>query len=176
MWMSQGVGAIPRSSTMSSTWGSMDETNGRSHPPTKRYPSAEAGQRSGSRRRADYAAAQSDSEGARQRKVAVKTNNSVTSRKRSRNGLRDMGAETTERGFDDSAWIHRDKLAQIEIQEMEEAGNPRASFTPIYECRARRTDESIAVAHGAVEKQGACRSGAQWSGGLRSSTHFHHPS
>lgn len=45
---------------------------------------------------------------------------SQASRKRSKNTLRDNAK--TEGRMDDSAWIHRDKLAQIEIREMQEAG------------------------------------------------------
>lgn len=77
----------------------------------------------------------SDSETAKQRRTSVRASNSTAVRKRSRNTLRDTknlpqsaaaaqkgkagGAYTTE---DNSPWVHRDKLAQIEIQEMEEAG------------------------------------------------------
>lgn len=52
----------------------------------------------------------------------MKANNLSTSRKRSRNTLVDNGKAGQGDHADDSAWIHRDKLAQIEIQEMEAAG------------------------------------------------------
>jgi len=62
----------------------------------------------------------SDSEEVKQRRVSLRANIPSTSRKRSRNTLRDY-AQDMDRA-DDSAWIHRDKLAEIEIQEMEAAG------------------------------------------------------
>ncbi|KAF2207452.1 hypothetical protein CERZMDRAFT_88493 [Cercospora zeae-maydis SCOH1-5] len=79
---------------------------------------------------------QSDSETAKQRKTSVRAVNHTAVRKRSRNTLREnkqqqSGAASKAKASgpgsaytpsDDSAWIHRDKLAQIEIQEMEEAG------------------------------------------------------
>lgn len=63
----------------------------------------------------------SDSEAAGSRRASIRASNSHATRKRSRNTLREKRDEKRER-IDDSAWIHRDKLAQIEIQEMEEAG------------------------------------------------------
>lgn len=78
---------------------------------------------------------QSDSETTKQRRTSVRASNSTAVRKRSRNTLRDKKAPQSATGAaavkakgaaypteDNSAWIHRDKLAQIEIQEMEEAG------------------------------------------------------
>ena len=66
----------------------------------------------------------SDSEGTKQRRQSVKANNAGASRKRSRNTLREKKTEKPVERVDDSAWIHRDKLAQIEIMEMEAAGIP----------------------------------------------------
>ncbi|KAK5718168.1 hypothetical protein LTR17_015816 [Elasticomyces elasticus] len=67
----------------------------------------------------------SDSEAIGTRKASIRaSNNSSVGRKRSRNTLRDKKDAVPEANVDDSAWIHRDKLAQIEIQEMEEAGIP----------------------------------------------------
>lgn len=51
------------------------------------------------------------------RRPSVQSNNSIGPRKRSARPLRQPSED-----FDDSAWIHRDKLAQIEIQEMADAG------------------------------------------------------
>ncbi|KXT12131.1 hypothetical protein AC579_7500 [Pseudocercospora musae] len=68
---------------------------------------------------------QSDTEAAKVRRTSMRANNSVAGRKRSRNALREKPAQQQKRPSDfsdDSAWIHRDKLAQIEIQEMAEAG------------------------------------------------------
>ena len=112
------------SSTMSSMGtGGMDETNGGARLPAKRQASAENGPRNGSRRRNDLVpAVTSDTEGSWPRKSSARVPSSAASRKRSRNGLRDASADAAEARIDDSPWIHRDKLAQIEIQEMEEAG------------------------------------------------------
>ncbi|KXT01507.1 hypothetical protein AC578_4552 [Pseudocercospora eumusae] len=68
---------------------------------------------------------QSDTEAAKVRRTSMRANNSVAGRKRSRNALREKPGQQQKRPSDfsdDSAWIHRDKLAQIEIQEMAEAG------------------------------------------------------
>ncbi|KAK4508486.1 hypothetical protein PRZ48_002225 [Zasmidium cellare] len=68
---------------------------------------------------------QSDSEAAKHRRTSLRANNSAAGRKRSRNALREKRQQDEKAGQgrpDDSAWIHRDKLAAIEIQEMEEAG------------------------------------------------------
>lgn len=66
----------------------------------------------------------SDSEGTKQRRQSVKASNAGAGRKRSRNTLREKKTEVPEEYVDDSAWIHRDKLEQIEIMEMEQAGIP----------------------------------------------------
>lgn len=72
---------------------------------------------------------QSDTEAAKVRRTSMRQNNSISvaGRKRSRNALRDkpkheQNMRRSNDVSDDSAWIHRDKLAQIEIQEMAEAG------------------------------------------------------
>lgn len=77
----------------------------------------------------------SDSETTKQRRTSVRASNSTAVKKRSRDALRENkrlphSAATTSKGTagsaypeeDNSLWVHRDKLAQIEIQEMEEAG------------------------------------------------------
>lgn len=74
----------------------------------------------------------SDSETAKQRRSSMRQSNTTAGRKRSKNQLRDASGkrppdERPPERVDDSAWIHRDKLAQIEIQEMEEAGFYRHS-------------------------------------------------
>ncbi|KAJ8603106.1 hypothetical protein MRB53_042248 [Persea americana] len=57
------------------------------------------------------------------RRPSVHSNTSHGPRKRPSRSMRPPKAETkTEEPSEDSPWIHRDKLAQIEIQEMEEAG------------------------------------------------------
>ncbi|WPG98410.1 Hypothetical protein R9X50_00120000 [Acrodontium crateriforme] len=68
----------------------------------------------------------SDSE-AGSRRSSMRSASVTATRKRSTNTLREKRSDntmTTARQRDESAWIHRDKLAQIEIQEMEEAGIP----------------------------------------------------
>ncbi|OQO00972.1 hypothetical protein B0A48_13661 [Cryoendolithus antarcticus] len=55
-----------------------------------------------------------------QRRPSVQSNQGIPPRKRSTHTLRQV--KPAEEARDDSAWIHRDKLAQIEIQEMEDAG------------------------------------------------------
>lgn len=67
----------------------------------------------------------SDSEETKQRRMSLKTTNAGASRKRSRNTLRETKkVDKPADPIDDSQWIHRDKLAQIEIMEMEQAGFP----------------------------------------------------
>nr|POF17332.1 hypothetical protein CFP56_65199 [Quercus suber] len=80
-------------------------------------------------RKADDWDVRSDSGAVESRRISNRQSNmSVASRKRSRNTLRDKANLQTPAASppiglgDDSAWIHRDKLAQIEIQEMAEAG------------------------------------------------------
>lgn len=62
----------------------------------------------------------SDSEETKVRRQSLKATNASATRKRSRNTLREK--KKPEERVDDSQWIHRDKLAEIEIQEMQEAG------------------------------------------------------
>lgn len=113
---------------MSGTWWEESNgSNGAGRVPPKRQSSQESGfngghreLKSNSRRPSDaYVGIQSDSEGTKQRRASVKAHNRSASRKRSRNTLKEKRSEAP---VDDDAWIHRDKLAQIEIQEMEEAG------------------------------------------------------
>ncbi|KAK5693180.1 hypothetical protein LTR17_025224 [Elasticomyces elasticus] len=112
----------------------MDETNGFSQPQrtetlrsmtsTTSTPNTNKRSASNSRRPSAFDIA-SDSEAIGTRKASIRaSNNSSVGRKRSRNTLRDKKDAVPEANVDDSAWIHRDKLAQIEIQEMEEAGIP----------------------------------------------------
>lgn len=65
---------------------------------------------------------QSDSEQAKQRRTSLRQNNSQATRKRSKNALRSKLDDAPTPRVDDSKWIHRDKLAQIEIKEMQDAG------------------------------------------------------
>ncbi|EMD01159.1 hypothetical protein BAUCODRAFT_144716 [Baudoinia panamericana UAMH 10762] len=84
-------------------------------------------QSSSQHRQSDYNI-MSDSEAAGSRRASIRASNASATRKRSRNQLKDKKPDKAEEYVDDSAWIHRDKLAQIEIQEMEEAGiNVRSS-------------------------------------------------
>ncbi|KAK5136353.1 hypothetical protein LTR08_003479 [Meristemomyces frigidus] len=86
----------------------------------------------------------SDSEAMGTRKASIRVRNASTSRKRSRNTLRETRDEDA---VDDSAWIHRDKLAQIEIQEMAQAGvhvrPPRRSSSTDKETIAQRASRSM---------------------------------
>ena len=66
----------------------------------------------------------SDSEGTKQRRQSLKASNAGATRKRSRNTLKEKKTEKPAEHVDDSAWIHRDKLEQIEIMEMAQAGIP----------------------------------------------------
>ena len=106
----------------------LEETNGNARPPPKRQGSGESGQsgyremKSVRRTPSDLYNVMSDSEGTKQRRASLKASNASAGRKRSRNTLRDKDREKTQERVDDSAWIHRDKLAEIEIQEMEAAG------------------------------------------------------
>lgn len=65
---------------------------------------------------------QSDSEQAKQRRTSLRQTNSQATRKRSKNALRGKQDDAPVPRVDDSKWIHRDKLAQIEIKEMQDAG------------------------------------------------------
>ncbi|KAK3112602.1 hypothetical protein LTR53_010952 [Teratosphaeriaceae sp. CCFEE 6253] len=105
----------------------MDETSGHAQPQrtdTLRSQTSTTSvyreKRSASQRRTSDFNVQSDTEATGTRKASQRASNAAASRKRSRNGLREMPVK--EASVDDSAWIHRDKLAAIEIQEMEDAG------------------------------------------------------
>lgn len=65
---------------------------------------------------------QSDSEQAKQRRTSLRQSNTQATRKRSKNALRGKQEDGPVPRVDDSKWIHRDKLAQIEIKELQEAG------------------------------------------------------
>ncbi|EME89190.1 uncharacterized protein MYCFIDRAFT_86252 [Pseudocercospora fijiensis CIRAD86] len=113
----------------------LEETDGnaRTYPSHKADSSAHApGERSREKRakplehRSSAWDLQSDTEATKVRRTSMRVNNSIAGRKRSRNALRDKPTQQQQGRpgdySDDSAWIHRDKLAQIEIQEMAEAG------------------------------------------------------
>jgi len=93
---------------------------------------------------------QSDSEAAGTRRASVRAGNASNIRKRSKNALREKQIGREE--IDDSAWIHRDKLAQIEIQEMEQAGIP---------VRQSRRSESTGPGASRRSSRSASRSGAR---------------
>lgn len=120
----------------------LEETDGNARPPKSHSPQRiehDWDENAGKAldRRSSAWDLQSDSETAKQRRTSVRAVNSTAVRKRSRNTLREnkqqqSGPASKAKGSsgpgspytpdDDSAWIHRDKLAQIEIQELEEAG------------------------------------------------------
>jgi hypothetical protein len=105
---------------MSGQWSSVDhaQSNGDIRATARRQDS-----QSGIRRvPSDAWNIMSDSEETKVRRASVKMTNANASRKRSRNTLREKSREKPPANVDDSAWIHRDKLAQIEIKEMQEAG------------------------------------------------------
>ncbi|KAK5125416.1 hypothetical protein LTR85_000525 [Meristemomyces frigidus] len=106
----------------------LDETNGFVQPQRTDTLRSEDSRASGyrevrstSRRRPSDFNIQSDSEATGSRRASIRASNASTTRKRSRNTLREKPKKDGP-SVDDSAWIHRDKLAQIEIKEMEEAG------------------------------------------------------
>ena len=106
----------------------LEETNGNARPPSKRQGSGDngnAGYRDSKtvrRTPSDLYNVMSDSEETKQRRASLKAINSSSSRRKSRNTLREKETPRPQKGVDDSAWIHRDKLEEIEIREMEEAG------------------------------------------------------
>lgn len=102
---------------------------------------------------------QSDSETTKQRRTSMRVSNNNAVRKRSKNQLRDTNTVPLPKhdDDDDSAWIHRDKLAQIEIQEMAEAG--------IY-IRPSRRSQSL----GPGRESGRTSRSASRSGARRSTT------
>ncbi|KAK5110043.1 hypothetical protein LTR62_006287 [Meristemomyces frigidus] len=106
----------------------LDESNGNAPPPHTSAVTPITGTRSRnhSQRRPSDHGIFSDSETVHVRKMSHRRSSASAGRKRSRQALRESLPDNTprEEGVDDSAWIHRDKLAQIEIQEMAEAGIP----------------------------------------------------
>lgn len=112
----------------------LDETNGNVRPYGSRRDTSGSHERGQSGNRdsnmsrrgtSDAWNIMSDSEGTKQRRQSLKASNAAgASRKRSRNTLREKKIDKPVEVVDDSAWIHRDKLAQIEIMEMEAAGIP----------------------------------------------------
>ncbi|KAI7134600.1 hypothetical protein KC352_g30702, partial [Hortaea werneckii] len=123
--------------TMTNSWAHavpLDETNG--YPPPPRAESMRSSdsrptsqhRRLSARRRSDFHLP-SDAEPAAAVRASSRASNM---RKRSRNALREDldGSNSNSNSSkqhprsraEESAWIHRDKLAEIEIREMEEAG------------------------------------------------------
>ena len=106
----------------------IDETNGYAPAPRNEEVRPRASQTSGfremrttaSRRPSDYNI-MSDTEATDSRRASIRSNNVTATRKRSRRVLKEK-RDVAEPSVDSSAWIHRDKLAQIEIQEMQDAG------------------------------------------------------
>ncbi|KAK0901507.1 hypothetical protein LTR02_008589 [Friedmanniomyces endolithicus] len=131
----------------------MDETNGYAPPQrtdtlqSQRSTTAASREpRTTSQRRPSDFNIQSDSEATSGTpKASLRASNASAGRKRSRNTLKEKRDAVQEAPADDSAWIHRDKLAQIEIQEMEEAGlhvrQPRRSSStgPVASARTSRS-------------------------------------
>ncbi|KAK3055717.1 hypothetical protein LTR09_003638 [Extremus antarcticus] len=98
------------------------EAYGEIRPSARRQESSEYGQGNGVRRVPSGALnIMSDSEETKVRRQSLKKTNSSATRKRSRNTLKQKPQEPVP-SVDDSAWIHRDKLAEIEIREMAAAG------------------------------------------------------
>ncbi|KAI7559236.1 hypothetical protein KC318_g9920 [Hortaea werneckii] len=120
--------------TMTNSWAHavpLDETNG--YPPPPRADSMRSSdsrptsqhRRLSARRRSDFHLP-SDAEPAAAVRASSRTSNM---RKRSRTALREEDGSNSNSSkqhprsrAEESAWIHRDKLAEIEIREMEEAG------------------------------------------------------
>ncbi|TKA23869.1 hypothetical protein B0A50_07004 [Salinomyces thailandicus] len=104
----------------------LDETNGFAQPQRadtmRSHDSRQSGfgRSASSRRPSDYNI-QSDSEATGTRRASIRANNASNFRKQSRSALRE-DRKKAQGNTDDSAWIHRDKLAEIEIREMEELG------------------------------------------------------
>ncbi|KAI7081375.1 hypothetical protein KC356_g9158 [Hortaea werneckii] len=118
--------------TMTNSWAHavpLDETTG--YPPPPRAESMRSSdsrptsqhRRLSARRRSDFHLP-SDAEPAAAVRASSRASNM---RKRSRNALREEDGSNSSKQHpqsraEESAWIHRDKLAEIEIREMEEAG------------------------------------------------------
>jgi hypothetical protein len=113
--------------TMSGAWSyavPLDEVDGNARPAMSRRGTGSSAEHGAAKQLARKNSAwdlQSDSEETRQRRTSVRQSHTQASRKRSRNTLRSDDDPDSPR-LDDSKWIHRDKLAQIEIKEMREAG------------------------------------------------------
>ena len=79
------------------------------------------------------------------RRPSVQSNSSAAGRKRSMRTMKQTPRPSED--IDDSPWIHRDKLAQIEIQEMEAAGvhvrQPRRSESSAGPGASRRSSRSV---------------------------------
>lgn len=144
--------------TMSGQWaGPLEETSGNSRPFAARRDTSGSHERGQSANRdsnfsrrapsGDAWNVMSDTEGTKQRRQSLKAANAGASRKRSRNTLREKKIDKPVEPVDDSAWIHRDKLAQIEIMEMEAAGIP-----------IRQSRQSTSSAAGAERRSSRSRS------------------
>ncbi|KAH9832426.1 hypothetical protein Tdes44962_MAKER02090 [Teratosphaeria destructans] len=142
----------------------LDETTGFSQPvrrdtgKTQESHANGTRSRSASQRRPSDFGIMADSEmAAGSRRASSRASNSVATRKRSKNALRsgrldDKTGAPQDGKVDDSKWIHRDKLAQIEIQEMEEAG--------IHVRSSRRSMSAGPAANGRLSRSQS-RSGAR---------------
>ncbi|KAK0829002.1 hypothetical protein LTR73_004635 [Friedmanniomyces endolithicus] len=150
----------------SGTWAyavPMDETNGYAAPQrtdtlqSQRSTTATSREsRTTTQRRPSDFNIQSDTEATSgTRKASLRASNASAGRKRSRNALKEKRDVVQEAPADDSAWIHRDKLAQIEIQEMEEAG--------LHVRQPRRSSSTGRVASARTSRS-ASRSGARRAG------------
>ena len=106
----------------------LDETTG--VPPTRTSTPRSHDSRTVRRIPSGYISDGGDTSGSR--RPSMRSASATATRKRSTNALREKRSDTMiAKKNVESAWIHRDKLAQIEIQEMEEAG--------IYVPRSRRS-------------------------------------
>ncbi|KAF2162377.1 hypothetical protein M409DRAFT_69253 [Zasmidium cellare ATCC 36951] len=140
----------------------LEETDGNARPHTQRR-EVDSDAKSIPKRNSAWDL-QSDSEAAKHRRTSLRANNNAAGRKRSRNALREKRQqdEKADQGrVNDSAWIHRDKLAQIEIQEMAEAG--------IYVRPSRRS-----VSAGPGRENGRTSRSASRAGGSRPGSRTSH--
>lgn len=101
----------------------LEETDGNARPVREHGDYNATKDARGVQRRSSAWDLMSDSEQTKQRRTSVRASNNTTAgRKRSRNQLREKRTQDELRRQDESHWIHRDKLAEIEIREMEAAG------------------------------------------------------
>ncbi|CAK4033841.1 Hypothetical predicted protein [Lecanosticta acicola] len=128
----------------------LEETDGNARPLREQTDYNAAEDAKGLRQTSSAWDLMSDSETTKQRRTSLRATNTAAGRKRSRNQLRENRPQDEKTGerVDDSAWIHRDKLAQIEIQEMEAAGiymrsSSRRSESAGPGPRDRRTSRSV---------------------------------